>query len=513
MILNTVIRSGIALVSKTGKYFNLVSAGGVVQVDLLKMKEQVFSSKMWVGMNLDAPIDFDEIVIRGADGPIEFWAGNVSMNQSRSTVQGANAIRTNSISVFGKQLLTSNDLTRTAVRLRSDKDVFIGGAAVGGKGWRLKANEIEEYPVAGALYGFRKLPDYNLDETTYVGRDNGLWNAGAYASSLDRFVSEDEKTRLQIDQDTGKVYRWSEANGWALDSYFNNEMVIYSGQIREGELIISKDRKEVYVVLGYDATPISYLIFYRSTDDGKTFERITTVRWQDLGGGVAGRLNGSDKYRMVGNVITACQYNVLVALNVDTLEAKAWDVARDFDGKAFGKAAWLDEELKTGIFGIYGGVGQDNYIAKTVDGGQTFTKVTTMKSESDFVISEDGLEVISSNKSGGVNYSTDSLETFEHVSDINYSSGFTRPLPKFWVSCDGTLLNALYSVAGVAGFKKMNLSPDMDKKDAQMIALSNGRLYRGEPLGYSGEGYGAVYQLSVSGDMSPATVEIMELIG
>ncbi|MCS6238009.1 hypothetical protein G3495_23430, partial [Shewanella baltica] len=147
MIINQSIRSGFVTVNKTGAYFSLISAVGVVNVRLSEKGRTVLDTKMWVGMSIDKAIPFDEITIKGDDGAVEFWAGDVSMSHAVFANGAAKAIRTNVKYINGESKIVDSDITRTAVRIRSDKDVFIGGAAFFSGGWRVAANQVEEIPV------------------------------------------------------------------------------------------------------------------------------------------------------------------------------------------------------------------------------------------------------------------------------------------------------------------------------------------------------------------------------
>jgi hypothetical protein len=156
MIINQTITNGFSVINKTGAYFSLISAGGVVRVKLTYQGSTALDTKMWVGMSIDKPIPFDEITIYGDDGAIEFWAGDVSMSQSMMSNGGAKAIKTKEVFAMGEAQISGANYLRMATRIRPSKDIKVGGAGV--QGWRVAAGETVEFPVAGVLYALSEVP-------------------------------------------------------------------------------------------------------------------------------------------------------------------------------------------------------------------------------------------------------------------------------------------------------------------------------------------------------------------
>ena len=523
MIINSSVRTGFLKMKKEGMYFGLVSCSGIVKVTLWLAGSPVLESKMWVGMNLPQAMPYDSIQIESElDQPVEFWAGNAPMSQNLSSFKGASAIRASNVAVLGTAMLTSADFTRQSTRLRSNKDVTIGGAGFKGNGWKLKANTIEEFPVAGVLYAHRPIPDYDISATQYLGRDENMWAAASDDSaSCAYYVSPDESTRIQLAKDTGVVYSWSVGGGWVVNPFFQAEMSVYTGQSRKAFLVESKVRGELYVIRRYDLSQNRFYIVYKSTDFGQTFSRQKEIKHKSLAGynetdnlHVSTHKQSKNEAAIVGNILTITVGHFVISYNLDTLEAQAWDVPRDMgidSGYGIRRGAWLDSQCERGIF-IVGDSYDNYYLRETEDSGKSWREIARVDSLEYLNISEDGKEIIWPNTSGQVCYSVDSGSTYQTLAGCQFGQEMTQVLPHFWVGAQSSNLYAVYMVGNEASYTVLNISPDMTGSYAPLIILPNGKLYRCPAFGVNTGYYGATYQLSIDGDISPALVEVMELL-
>jgi hypothetical protein len=523
MIVNSSVKTGFLNVKIEGMYFGLVSCSGIVKVTLWLAGSPVLESKMWVGMNLPQAMPYDEIQIESElDQPVEFWAGKAPMTQNISSFKGANALRATNVAVMGTAKLTSADFTRQTTRLRSNKDITIGGASFNGNGWKLKANTVEEFPVAGVLYGHRPIPDYDLSATEYTGRDENMWSAASDDSKTGTYyVSPDESTRIQLAKTTGIVHSWSVGGGWVVNPFFHAEMSVYSFQSRKAFLIESKVRGELYVIRRYDLASTRFYIVYKSTDFGLTFTRQSEIKHKTLAGynetdnlGAPSYHNSTNESIIVGNILTMTLGFFVISYNLDTLEAKAWDVARDWghdSGNGAKRGAWLDSECQRGVF-ILSIAYNEYYLHETLDGGTSWRNIARVDSPVNLSISEDGNEMLWPNTAGQVCYSVDSGSTYQTLAGRQFGQEMTQVLPKFWIAGDYTNLYAVYMVGDDAAYTVLNISPDMADSYAPVLVLPSGKVYRCPAFGGNKGYYGATYQLSISGDISPALVEVMELL-
>ncbi|MEL4378671.1 hypothetical protein [Shewanella algae] len=157
MIITQQIINGVCSVTKTGSYFNLISAAGVVRVKLTKNGSTVLDSKMWVGMSLDKAQPFDEVEIYGEDGQIEFWAGDISMHLFQFSNEAARAIKTKKVILGDTATVLSNpNYLRKKIIVRPSEDILIGGSD--GQAWRAPAGIETELPLAGSIYAYSRPP-------------------------------------------------------------------------------------------------------------------------------------------------------------------------------------------------------------------------------------------------------------------------------------------------------------------------------------------------------------------
>lgn len=265
MIINQTIRNGFVTINKTGAYFSLISAGGVVNVRLSEKGRTVLDTKMWVGMSIDKAIPFDEITIQGDDGAVEFWAGDVSMYQARFSNDAARAIKTKTIFAQGLTQLTSSDYLRKAARVRASSDVLVGGAGV--QGWRLAAGETLELPVAGTLYAFAPLPDADMSDQPQTSE------AEAYPTPF-TMLFENWKSDGSLGIAVGSTFcgvQIDNGAGWGEHPSFpqSYNRATNLGWYYHGCKAFNGD----IWICEFDGAPTGYVTLYKSTDDGATFTK------------------------------------------------------------------------------------------------------------------------------------------------------------------------------------------------------------------------------------------------
>ncbi|MCL1038028.1 hypothetical protein L2750_12800 [Shewanella submarina] len=510
-IINQQIRNGVCTISKPGQFFSLVSASGIVRVKLRKAGTTVFDSKMWVGMNLPTAIPFDDIEIYGDDAPIEIWAGMVAMNQSLVAMGGANAIRTNVVKLLGSDPLTGSDVTRTAVRLRTDKEIFVGGAGVGGEGWRLVPGQVEEVPVKGVLYGYRLLPELNMADTSVVSEhtDGVMFGGG----SEQIYVSEDKTIRLQGDF-SGPLRR--SINGGAWEDVFN-------ANASEFRVIKGRTPGEVFVTRIERVSGSSYNVdcyIYQSNDSGMTFTRLKSFRLSEYAN--IGDTNNSGygiNAWCVKNVITFSMSGCTIGFNVSSLEVKvitAGSINRinDFPNAyptGIQGAVFLGD-LNTALVVMKTGSYKPVLLIRTTDAGQSWEHITQSGKMSGKSLSVDqsGRFVCVMNESG-----------YMYLSDNGglslISAGFQADGNRPHVSINLFKSHFLYKYTDTISLVHL-LDGAVQQTSVELAGTGGGEVagyLTGDGTFYTysaGGNYNAVYSLSITGDLSPAHVEVMELL-
>jgi hypothetical protein len=516
MIINQTITNGFSVINKTGAYFSLISAGGVVRVKLTYQGSTALDTKMWVGMSIDKPIPFDEITIYGDDGAIEFWAGDTSISgQTNVTIRGATAIRTKTIDVLGSRLLTLSDLTRQAIRLRSNKDVYLGGSGVNGTGWRLPAGVVEELPIAGSLYAYKKLPELNVQNASVINtysKPTGAETEDIGGGEL--HVSKDGNTILTGSQSGISAFRVSDDGGatWSVPSWASDVAMQGAGYY----LVHHGARGKLFLLIAGSGSSGSTR-FFVSDDDGVSFSYLITASALDLAG--IGYLNFFPYGHVVGSKLF--------------FSAGAWWGLLDLDQLTFGsvgKTSSFTNNIKkvvpelgsTQAYNLkitsqdgkrmIGGISSP--VRRTFasnDGGGTWSVV-----ENEYlslVFDQTGEHVCGLSVYGSVYpyFSTNGGLSFERYTGAGAVSN--KPLVNFyndiWIKPKNGSVLAFYSVDGEYKHDEGNVT-DLYQKNGYIINEA-GHLITGQ----ASSGIGAEMQriaLSVNGDLSPALVEVMELL-
>ena len=478
MIINQTIKNGFTIVNKTGAYFSLISAGGVVNVRLSEKGRTVLDTKMWVGMSIDKAIHFDEITIKGDDGAVEFWAGDVSMSQARSASAGAKAIRVSIAEVDGYVNIASGDLTRSAVRVRPDKDVYLMGAAFTSGGWRVAANEIAEIPLAGSLYAYKPRAFLDFSKTVEYGSVSDFWFGNCLGQC---WVSDDTVTRLctaGVFEDELMLTTDSGAT-WNL---IHTDVKSYTVDARTGIQYVLK-------IIG------SEVRLMKSTDG---------VIWTVLASAYIAAEIGSSSWgypSIINNWYQQKFTNGSILVNLSNGEIKTKTVL--CDGNQLGVGFWLDD-LMTGVFSVSALAG----VYRTTDGGNTWMQVLA-KSAIYMKVAPDG-ENLCLTASDGAYLSSDGGENIVKAGAISVIDGSQ---PCHIKDC----IFAFFRAGRLIYASLDNNAPYMDYLTAQSLN------YHSKFVGFNPStaliytdrhSFGSSHQatLFVSGDLRPASVEVMELL-
>lgn len=498
MIITQQIINGVCSVTKTGSYFNLISAGGVVRVKLTKNGSTVLDSKMWVGMNLDKAQPFDEVEIYGADGPIEFWAGDVSMQMFMSSNAGAKAIRTDKKFITETQLVTSADITRQSVRLRADEEIYVGGAGVTGDGWRLTPGVITEIPLAGSIYAYRMPPIIDIGMSVFLENINNFWSAsnGGAPGISKRLVLDSGAVKLQqgdfyLEIDTG--------SGWIRHPDLGNVSA------SDAQMFFSRNRAEVF----YWRTNGGNLALYRSKDFGRTFKSVL----YDAGSPVAsgGAMFGVDPAYEQGGwlTITSISNKAAVVINMDSGEFEYVDFsAWDYVYKAI--------MLENGTLMVSGDNGSGGGIYHYVD--NNWVKLKSLDAARVFFGSSGN--IIGRSNTGRWQLSSDYGQTWFENADI-----VARQEPQahcnylqdgIWLTCNDQEIGALHIQDGAAVYQQIGTDPasgsGVEAFYSGIVQIDyDGKVYRGAGS-TSGNYYASIYQLNTDKTLKPVSLEVMELL-
>lgn len=515
MIINQTINNGFLTVNKTGAYFSLISAGGVVNVRLSEKGRVVLDTKMWVGMSIDKAIPFDEITIQGDDGAVTFWAGDTSISgQANVSIKGATAVRTKTVDVLGSKLITLSDLTRQAIRLRTNKEVFLGGSGVDGTGWRLPVGVVEELPIAGSLYAYKKLPELNVQNASVLntyskatGRETDSLSAGEF------HVSKDGNTILAGSQSFIDRFRISTDGGatWAQPAWTNDVAMQGAGFY----LVHHRARSKLYLLIATNGSSGSTR-FFVSNDDGVTFSYLITASALDLVG--IGYLNFFPYGHIIENKLFFSADEWWGLLDLDTLtfsgvaKTASYTAAIQKVVPELGSSQRYNAKItsKDGkrIIGAISSPVRRTFASN--DGGVSWSVVANEYLTLNF--DQTGEQVCGLSIYGTVYpyFSNDGGLSFARYTGAGAVSN--KPLVNFyndiWIKPKYGSVLAFYLVNGEYRHDEGNVEGLREK--GGYVINEAGHLITGQSSA-AGEEMQRV-ELSVNGDLSPALVEVMELL-
>lgn len=514
MIVNTTIKNGVAVINRDASFFSLVSASGILRVKLTYKGRPVLETKMWVGMHLPTAMPFDEIILYGDDQPVEFWAADFSMQHMAFSNDAAKALRTNQIALIGTAPLVGSDLTRKAVRVRTDKDIWLGGAGVGGAGWRLPAGSSEEIPVSGVLYGYRTPPDLDMSQSAFVSNADGLLSNLAMSKFDWSHVSDDKSFILFVDGNSRNIRQWEAGSGWVSHPYFA-ALAFWN----ETAMVESITEKAIFVFRHDRASSTAGTIRIDiSRDEGRTFKPFVDVPWSAMipAGQAYNQFMGS-YVACVGNNIVWNQTGVAVVVNAKSRAIKVISSASlGWGTSGIQRLVPLSEDCKTLLAIRRAAVDGKDRLYKTVNGGVSWYECGGIPAGIDvdeFNIDYSGRHVSLCCSDGLVRLSNDGGDTF--ITSATPTGITSEPPFHFangvWIGFKNAVC---YSYTILDGQISYSLSPAggaTSYEEAPCQILSDGTMYRREGGNMNPQGCD-VWQLSVTGDLSPAIVEVMELL-
>lgn len=509
-IINQDIKGGYVKISRPGYYFNLISASGVVRVVLRKKGEDVLDSKFWVGMSVSEPIEYDTILIYGDDAPVEFWAGKVAMTQNGSiTFRGANAVRSSKVDVLGATQLTGADITRQSVRIRPNQDLYIGGAGVNGTGWRIPANQVDELPVAGVIYGYKPLPKLDITKAQ-IEQEYSFPSSISTIFALNEFhASPDNQTVLALD---GFVIANSQISTDGGQTFFSpvwHDSPEITGN--NHALGYHYSRGELYLVSGVGED----IRIFKSIDNGVTFDHFKTCVAGELVGSVGNiskvqvSFNSSKLYFSAGSWSGILDLDTLdvFAVNHNEIISQLKKDKPEFDGETVSGAVYFtSDDGNSLVFNSTSSVRRGVYYSQ--DGGATFELVLDKNVVLNQSLTDSRcLQCCDAWDEKELFFSSDGGATFKHFGE---SIGTERTLAHFlkdvWVFCASGRIELYYEVNGEYVKEVSNL-PGVEREDSKFLA--SGDLIQ---VGWIGQDSIKRISFEMDGDLSPVSVEVMELL-
>lgn len=485
MIINQSIRNGFVTVNKTGAYFSLISAGGLVTVRLSEKGRTVLDTKMWVGMSINEAIPFDEITLLGDDGAVEFWAGDVSMYSSRFANNAAKAIRTSVHLVDGEVAVAGSDLTRSAVRVRSDKEVFVGGTGFQSGGWRVAAGETIEVPLAGVISAYKREAFLDYSAPKALENEAAFFDANVFPDAC-VYVSGNEQTRIYNTSATGGLLRCTTDGGVTWKTIFD-DVYCYEFDKRTGIH---------YVLQLVGVSGLAKAVVFNRSYDGIEWETMYRRyhEWPDGAGLSAVSYRG----HIVNGWFQRTYQGMSICCNIETgqVVVKAVKV----NGLNARQGAWLDTDLQVGIFGI------SNELFKTEDGGVTWRSVLADYYNATFAAAGDGIHLFASANTRP-HISEDGGETWVQVGSSSWSSRIgVHVKDNLWIANYSYSIRYVDMPNGMGSQVSGTLIAAAGYSFNHVFIRSNGEIYFPSDASLCKTG------ISVIGDLSAARVEVMELL-
>lgn len=524
MIVNSSVITGFLKVRIEGMYFGLVSCSGIVKVTLWNAGSHVLESKMWVGMNLPQAIPFDEIQIESEiDQPVEFWAGKTPMTQNIGSFKGASAIRTSISSVLGSAAITGSDLTRQSVRVRANKEVFIGGAGVNGTGWRLPADKVEEIPVAGVLYAFKPLPTLDIGQSSFVSQHDEMFPSATMTAGK-WWVSDDGNTRLSwnASPSSGALMIWTEeSQAWVKHPHFNGTSSSQFGVIHDIETdtiyAIRSIARNVSGGGGSNADGEMYL--HKSVDNGRTFKSIKSIDWGAITNHALINNSFTELFlNIVDNVLSISMSGLAVGVDLGSLEIEAYAAGERTDntGTDAQNRYWiqnwcfLDNTFQRALV--------RDYVAKKVllteDGGKTFSDF--LSHQIDFYrIAPNGKHLIYKQSSTNRGWLVDVADMMPlQIPDFGAGNGRlpTNVYNGVWAGVYGGKLSLFYRSGDEVKKEQTLDSNNINYGYVECLTKPDGTVWRLASSASAGFYIADKWHLSITGDLTPAKVEVMELL-
>lgn len=161
------IKNGFAQVKGAGRHIKIISAETPVRLQAMDSDGRVLlDSKLRAPMATELPAPAATVNLYADDQVIELWYSLQPLEYLQLTAAGASRARASSKKIFPGVAKIVDANQRQSVTLLSDTDLNIGGADVAGDGWPLKAGIKENFTLAGEIYAFYPLPEFDYSGIT-----------------------------------------------------------------------------------------------------------------------------------------------------------------------------------------------------------------------------------------------------------------------------------------------------------------------------------------------------------
>ncbi|WP_351001094.1 hypothetical protein [Shewanella sp. TB7-MNA-CIBAN-0143] len=498
MIINQTIKDGFCVVNKTGAYFSLISAGGIVRVKLTKDGRSVLDSQMWVGMNIPQALPFDEIEITGEDGQVEFWAGDVSMNQSRSSIQGAASLRTSVKSLRGGKLLpiVKGDLTRSSTRVRPDSDILLFGSSISEGGWSVKAGELADIPVAGMINAYKEPARVDLNSVELLG--SGDLMPSSVSSSINKVVliSQDGKKSV-VKLGNNVFYKDTD-----IDDIWHNPVTL--SEFPPNEVFAFSDGRIFASHTGLNPPNIR---FFSSDDYGKTFNHFRTLSFALPN--TMPTIVGITSTHITMMRYTETLRKTFYSLNLATRELTTNEYFNNLNGNygwihavsQFDNNILVEVETASGIYGLY----------YSTDNGKTFDFFGNTRegnsSGSGFSMTESGTVLLTSATNKKCFFEC-SIKDYKEAAYTGLNKGYCQELAGVVFYKDGRAIKAISTNDDLVADQVLATTAE----NYGVCGVSMSGFLLTSMGGNFNNTHGELYKFDVIGDPSSAKIEVMELL-
>lgn len=156
------IKDGFAQIKGSGRHIKIISAATQLRIQAQDSNGRVLlDSKFRAPMATELTAPAAVINIYADEQTVELWYSNQPLEYLQLTAVGASTVTAKKIVAKKGKTKLLDSAVRTAFRVTSNKNIFVGNTSVSAAGWPLAAGEKEQFETIGEVWALNPVEPFN----------------------------------------------------------------------------------------------------------------------------------------------------------------------------------------------------------------------------------------------------------------------------------------------------------------------------------------------------------------
>lgn len=189
------VANGFCQFAGPAKYLKIISAASPLKIEVIangvRSGRVLLSSKnVRAPMGFELPEDAGVVNFYGDDQNLEIWSGDQPLEYLQLTAVGGTKLAQKQVYTAGGRFLIAPANQRTKLRIKPQKDLFVGSDNVGLDGYPVLAGEFIDLETIGAVYGYKEPATVKPGNLGFIAREPNIAASSGVSDLNDIALSE-----------------------------------------------------------------------------------------------------------------------------------------------------------------------------------------------------------------------------------------------------------------------------------------------------------------------------------